>query len=455
MKVDALANLAAALSRGQPSLTVEDGGKLASTLTLGQIIKARVLRSYEGQRYLADLDGHERVVDSTLALRPGETFHGRVVALGERIEIQRLPAASGDGAERAAPQASPEPRNGAAQSLRALFDRYRAVLDTPTLEALQQVVGRAADPQAAALAALVLAKQGLPPVADWVRALQERLSMPRSGAAVATSGALHFETAAAPTEPAATATPLLAAAVAQSLATTLAPGLAAALAPGLASVAAQALGDESAQAASPADAASLGEQTAAPGFAAPGSGSALTQRGGDRIAAVGGALARDRDGSRRSRELPADVADWILNGQAAGVVAHRYGRLPLVVDGRLAEFDVALFEEARPAGGDSSPADERQPPRYRQIALSLETATLGRVEVRARLAADHLQIEMSTPTSDGTAALAHHSRALSSELAEQGWQVDALAYATRNASQPPAARVVEHLIRPGSVSRVV
>ena len=42
--------------------------ELPSALSLGQIVKARVLKHYEGARYLVSLEGRERVVDSSVPL---------------------------------------------------------------------------------------------------------------------------------------------------------------------------------------------------------------------------------------------------------------------------------------------------------------------------------------------------------------------------------------------------
>ena len=65
--------------------------ELPGALSLGQIVKARVLKHYEGGRYLVSLEGRERVVDSSVPLNTGELVRGRVIAVGERIELQPLP----------------------------------------------------------------------------------------------------------------------------------------------------------------------------------------------------------------------------------------------------------------------------------------------------------------------------------------------------------------------------
>ncbi|HEX6265414.1 MAG TPA: hypothetical protein VFZ81_00795, partial [Burkholderiales bacterium] len=73
-------------------------------LSLGQILKARVLKHHEGNRYLVSLQGRERVVDSSIPLTVGEVVRGRVVAVGDRVELQPLPEAR---AEAVAPAQEP------------------------------------------------------------------------------------------------------------------------------------------------------------------------------------------------------------------------------------------------------------------------------------------------------------------------------------------------------------
>ena len=58
MKVDPGAPILSSLARGAPSISFTGGGDFASKLTLGQIIKGRVLRSYEGGRYAIDFGGY-------------------------------------------------------------------------------------------------------------------------------------------------------------------------------------------------------------------------------------------------------------------------------------------------------------------------------------------------------------------------------------------------------------
>src|SRR4051794_27821265 len=90
MKVDSLPLIPSQLARGASSISFTSGDDFASKLTLGQIIKGRVLLSYEGGRYLVDFNGHQKVVDSAVPLRSDEILYGRVIGLSEKVELQRI-----------------------------------------------------------------------------------------------------------------------------------------------------------------------------------------------------------------------------------------------------------------------------------------------------------------------------------------------------------------------------
>ena len=65
----------------------DDYGK---QLVMGQILKGKVLRSYDNGRYLMDFKGEQKVVDSSVPLKTGELIHGRVVGLGDKVELKKL-----------------------------------------------------------------------------------------------------------------------------------------------------------------------------------------------------------------------------------------------------------------------------------------------------------------------------------------------------------------------------
>ena len=147
-----------------------------------------------------------------------------------------------------------------------------------------------------------------------------------------------------------------------------------------------------------------------------------------------------------------DLARWILNAQTGGTVAHRIATLPLLVDGELVELDVALFEQS----ADREPSQQHGL-RHREVVLALSTEALGRVEIHALLAGGHVRVQIVAGDSGTTQFMSTHAERLAAELQGIGWQVDELRYETRAANDANGVvrSLVEHVISPGSVSRLV
>jgi hypothetical protein len=252
---------------------------LPSALSLGQIVKARVLKHYEGSRYLVSLDGRERVVDSSVPLTTGELVRGRVIAVGDRIELQPLP----EPADTTQPAAAMPP----ADELAAAFAQFGLELDEATRSVVARALKGSPDPQATLLAAVTLAKIGLPQQPELIEAVQALLR--RRPATTPKADADNELVLVTPG-------PQLVAQLHEALRTTL-------------------------SAASP----PAPLQQAAP--AEVPAGGAGEQQG------------FNPDGSGRQ------LGQWVMNTQTGGTVSHRVGTLPLIVGGRLVEVDVALFEQ--------------------------------------------------------------------------------------------------------------
>src|SRR5207237_7591634 len=124
----------------------------------------RVLRRYEGSRYLVDFDGHQKVVDSAVPLRTDEVIHGRVIGLTERVELQRVNASVTPLSETATALTSHALNlpGKSGEVISGLFERFQAQLAPQDLALLQRAVERASQPERMALAGLVLAKLGVP-----------------------------------------------------------------------------------------------------------------------------------------------------------------------------------------------------------------------------------------------------------------------------------------------------
>jgi len=379
-------------------LALVDRPAPGSELSLGQIIKGRVLRHYEGGRYLMSLEGRERVVDSSVPLQTGEIIRGRVVAIGDRVELQPL-AEEGAAAGTASGIVQENADAGAASpadELTAAFASAGLKLDEPARAALTRALRSASDPQGMILAALALAKLGLPQepaLLDAVRSLLRRqpsTSEPQAespGAFVISAG--------------------------QSLAQQLRDAIKTALPGSEAASAAE-------NPATPADISSAG----ADGRPAPDNGGPGADSG--------------------------TLGQWVLNAQTGGSVFHRVGTLPLLIGGRLVEVDVALFEQdARQA----KPGEQRS----RHLVFVLNTEGFGRVEVSARLVNSHVRVRFASDRDATLDSLAGRQEELRRQLTQLGWVVDEIAYEPKadEDANPVYRAVVDHLVTQGSLDRRV
>lgn len=402
-------------SSAEASLLFKADADALATLTLGQIIKGRVLRSFEGQRYLMEFSGQEKVVDSAVPLRIDEVIHGRVVGLGERIELKKINVESSD-----LPQAPGEGENAidlalysskSARLVQELFTRYQARIDPSEMDLLERTVARAARPDLMALSGLILTKLGLRLAPEFLRSV---------------FGALAKNTA----------EPLFAArdeVVRLAVADVVMPDSESDTAAFGAAL--QRVVTQGAQLAwQPAKEREV-DVDSEPAFDA-------------------GAQSGDEHGHQQRpgpEGIDRTLARWILNTQTGGATAHRVATLPLLINDRLVELDLALFEQM--------PREEQQPEQgltHRQVVLSLDTDGLGRVEVKAQLASDHIRVAVTTDSSETTQFMSSHATSLSTQLQSLGWQVDELSYVTLAHVGMNAVMhsVVEHVIAPGSVSRM-
>lgn len=407
MKVGSIYLPQLAAGSGQTTLVMRGEQDLLTKLTLGQIIKGRVLRVFESQRYLMSFYGRERVVDSTLPLALGELVHGRVVGLGERIEIQRLPLVEADAGAAQDQERPPLFADPTARAIEDVFARYRASLDAEGIKVLR-LAARGGDSERAAMSGLVLAKLGLQITPEFVRALLEALGT-RSGVFAPAEQALRAAAA------------------------------------------------DSAQA----GAGDAGAALLARALAMPEPGWRAAPRDADDMSRAGTSASGDDDagGGRSASGSGLDLARWILNAQTGATVAHRVGTLPLLIDDELVELDVALFDQSQ---------DEDDAPgalRHRRVVLSLATGTLGRVEVDAAFTGARVRLRVTAEDSETAAFLSRYARELEAALAALGWYADELRYEVRE--EPAETRpthgalsavvgtVVEHIISPGSVSRLM
>jgi len=415
----------------------------ADTLSLGQILQGRVLRGYEDNRYLVAFGSDERVVDSAIPLTTGELLYGRVVGLGDRVELQRVYGNSRDlGSQRESAAVEPRPSLSSTVSGAAIdnvLQRYRIELTDADRATLLRAARSADDPEAMGLAGAMLSKLGLPQTSVLLEAMYRA----------------QFATGTAPSTVNPTRSELLPQVVAswgqsaelQASSIQQLAGLVGRILEGSDTAAAQPEGSRAAAGshATEGSRATENSRTTGPGSSQAGAASAGTvqytsnRRQTDLLA--------DEDSRRKVQE---SLAARILNAQTGGVVAHRSGLLPLLVGGKLVEVSFALFEQKRAA-------NQAQGLQHRQVLFALHTQRMGRVDVLARITGGHVRVQITTDSEERTSQSARHADLLKGTLSESGWNVDEVAYATRtdNPHNAVVRSVIEHVVSLDSLNRLV
>ena len=410
-------------------LFLAGASEFADTLNIGQIIQGRVLRGFDGNRYLVAFGNDERMVDSGTPLTTGEILYGRVVGIGDRVELQRIYAASQEKALQRANTAPASPRAERAPSvdgtaLEDLLQRYRITLSDADRTALLRAMRAADDSEAMSLAGAMLSKLGLPQANVLLDALYQAQLLRSNPTVTKAIEAASIPQVVVPPEPTA------------ELQLSSVRGLADLLKKTLEAKTSENQGN--AAGAGPGPSLS-GQSVAAQG---------VTVRG----AALNSTWPRDalatNDDSRPA--LRDSLADRVLNVQTGGVVSHRSGLLPLLIGGKLVEISFAMFEQKKPAL-------QAQGLQHRQVVFSLRTESLGRVEVLARIAGAHVRVQIATNSEDRSAQAARYADSLKSALSESGWSVDEVAYGLRAEGAPDSAvrSVIEHVVSLDSLNRLV
>lgn len=393
------------------SFSVTGDAGFGDKLQLGQILKARVLRHYEGSRYTVDFDGHEKIVDSAVPLQTGEVLHGKVVGLGEQVVLERVraPVRSAGGDSAVAPERKFWSRTDSAAKLVAdLFEQYQGRLTPEQTLLMEQSVRRAENPQLMAMSGLLLSKLGVGLPSEWLKSIYELLRTEPHRGLFALAGKLpELQTVNAMSEAArgvANESPI--AALAELLKQCMEP--------------------------SPEDSRPDESPTTLSGAAQeqqPHAG-AMQQKNGQ------------ADGGY-------DPARRLLNVQSGSSVAHRINTIPLLVNDRLVELNIAVFEQRE--GHQTKEAT-----RHRQLCFSLHSEQLGHVEVRTLLTGEHMKMRFSSDREETAEWLAAYSPELMLQLKDEGWQMDELNYEVKPPESAGVARVVlQHLITQDSVSRLM
>lgn len=386
-------------------------GDFAAKLTLGQVLKGKVLRHYEGGRYAVSFDGQEKVVDSAVPLRTGEILYGRVIGVGDKVQLQRV-FPGNDATQRVSPQPVQPGFNKSAEEAAALklFEQYQAELNPLDLQVLGKLMRSVPQPDMMALSGLILSKIGLRFDPLLLRSLHRVLGNNRPSLSGKGEAAVSLAASEQVSKvPAGSG-------VIEQLAALMATRL-----------------NQEPQQGMPQDA------------------------GGDE-ALAGPAVGFDEkrqelhedDAGRRDRQ-EWELGRFLLNVQGGGSVAHRVRSLPIWFGDRLVEVDIALYSQLRQG------LQQEDGIRYQKVVFSLDTDSLGHVEISAHVANRNLRLVVASDNEFATEQMTHYLPELKAALAESGWRLDEISYETveNDLSGNVLGSVVEHHISQDSLSRLM
>lgn len=399
--------------RAEQRFSLTPDADFASKLTMGQVLKGKVLRHYEGSRYAVSFGGQEKVVDSAVPLRTGEILHGRVIGLGEKVQLQRV-FPGDDGLQKpASSQLAQGGFNASSDEAAALklFEQYQAKLSSIDLQVLGKLMRSVSRPDLVAVSGLILSKIGVRLDTLLLRSLYRVLSenkppLPGRG------------------EPAA--------ALAASESVPGAPVNAAVI-----ERLAAALSSRRSQ-----------EQQSMPQGDGPDE-ELLPARAATGFEEDTRSPDDDDPDSQGRREW--ELGRFLLNAQGGGSVAHRLRSFPIWFGDRLVEVDIALYSQLQQGHQHENGI------RYQKVVFSLNTDSLGHVEISVHVANRNLRMAITADDEFATEQLARYLPELKAVLAGSGWRLDEVSYETveNDLRGNVLGSVVEHYISQDSLSRLM
>ncbi len=399
MNVD---NIPSALQSGSKignGLFFPGGDDFASKLTIGQVIKAKILRHHEGSRYVADFNGQQKIIDSANPLQPGELIEARVRSLGKQVEIQRINVVVGEansslndiGNLKDIGSSLFAGQEKVLQSIRGFFAERQSSVTLKEIQIIREFLARGISLNTILLSALSLKKANIElnkvTLDSVISALNKGASKP------------YFSEV-----------------------------------PALASLGVDFSSEQSIQSYALATK-SLAESVNLYAHSVVDAQTPLFGKLSD------GSLDSDRE------RLPYRI----LNTQDDSSVNHRLIAFPIWLDGKLVEVNMALFDQYQ---SDRNKEDISSS--YKRFVFTLALDNLGEVVATATVYGKHIHLILTTESTGSTDFLARHMASLINNVEEMGWIFDKVEYATadKNEFEPSVAAVVEHYVAKDSVSRV-
>jgi hypothetical protein len=391
---------APAVAESALAALLRTAGAAAGSLQAGALLQARVVRVTEGGMYLVNLGGQLRLVESATALKVGDAFRVRVVAVADRVEMQRV----GDvrSLERGAPAEStsnPMTQTSVRGQL-SLAEAAAAAGQSVRLAASERArvaehIRRAAEPRGHATALTFLARSSISGARELAPVLAEMIRRDKRGLPIAATLALSWESHASDGEGAAAprAEQLQAMAIQIDKASRLPP-----LVPG-------------------------------------------------KVKGVGG---HRTEGIAAGSGVRADLAlAHILNAQRGGAVSHRLSAIDIETPAGTLPLDMALFEQCEP-----EPAERTI--RHRRFSLTIALPSVGELQIDARVEAEGVDLVFTHSTAASAERMRSADERLRADLDALGWRAQCIEHRLAEAQHTdeasiagPVQFVIEQALREG------
>lgn len=386
-----------------------DKDQWLKTITAGQILKGRVLRVYTDNKYGVDFGGQERIVDSAVPLSKGDLLTGRVLGVNDHtVSMKIVSNVLSDPSKNDRPLLAKKVEYKSPVAVEA--DKFNVNLNQLQELAIVNAANRSVNATVAIRAGLYLAKLGLPITAELIRSITDRVLDSQN------TNFMEFDKK----------LPELTSNIAiietqQSNATQTLEYLK------------NFFLDDFNLKKQGTDFTEQNQVEVPPRFHLESQTDKSNLNGNQ----------NEMTDKKRLSQLFSKIFN-VSNGSHA---QHRFQTLPIIIDGKLIEFDVAFF--------DQMPQDSTNLVlKSKCLKFGLKTE-FGLLNLEARVVNDRLNITFSSDSDYLLSQIESHESDLNLNLTDAGWLVDYIKYKKAHGEDTAAYDIIKHVLQQNSLDIVV
>lgn len=402
------------------SLFIQSDSSFRDTLTLGQVIKGKILRQYDSGKYLVDFSGEKKVVDSAVPLKTKDIITGRVVGIGEKIQLQKInQTVPGEIINKAVNDVSAQSiKNADEKALHQLFNRFNEKISPKQRADVALNMKTAGNRDLMALSALVVRKMGVGLEQEYIKSIYSVLNHGKPDYLKKIVSIPEILTDLRNKE------------VNVSEFSNKSVYLLAQMIKELNHI------DE------------ICKYEDSQSGKIDDTEKYMSEGRGDNLA-VQNVLNKKQQAEDKQRN------EWLLgsilmNVQSEGKVSHSVKTFPIWLGERVVEVTMAMFSQQQ---GSS----DNQGIRYQKIVFSLSTELLGHVEISVKLSDKSLMIDVKSENDKATDIMSAYVGDLRAMLSDMGWSISDVNYQTVDMEQSSEVirSVVNHYISQESMDQLM